>query len=165
MDPLAWIITPPRAGPVGTAEPDALSSPRVTPRATARAGGTWTSASRPGCVRSRKRAGVGGQRVEPLAAPARRAGRLMRRRPAPLLAGRPWLVLVGRRPAPRRASGSGDRTRRLIGRPSGTRARRAARRVIRRPGRVRTRRTPPPPTPPPPPPPTPPPPPPLPPPP
>src|SRR5258707_1167509 len=47
MDPLAWIITPPRAGPVGTAEPDALSSPRVTPRATTRAGGTSTSASRP----------------------------------------------------------------------------------------------------------------------
>src|SRR5258707_4998078 len=58
MDPLAWIITPPRAGPVGTAEPDALSSPRVTPRATTRAGGTSTSASRPGWVRTCTGAGV-----------------------------------------------------------------------------------------------------------
>src|SRR5258706_15440700 len=58
MDPLAWIITPPRAGPVGTGEPDALSSPRVPPRATGRAGGTLTSASRPGWVRTWTGAGV-----------------------------------------------------------------------------------------------------------
>src|SRR5215469_810786 len=52
MDPPAWIITPPRAGPVGTAEPDARLGPRVRPRPRAGAGGTFTSASWPGRVRT-----------------------------------------------------------------------------------------------------------------
>src|SRR5215472_7595180 len=58
MDPLAWIITPPLAGPVGTAEPDARLASRVRPRARAGADATFTSASRPGWVRTCSGAGV-----------------------------------------------------------------------------------------------------------
>src|SRR5260221_13261588 len=58
MDPLAWIITPPRAGPVGTADPRAGLAPGVAPRARTGASGTLTSASWPGWVRTRRGPGV-----------------------------------------------------------------------------------------------------------
>src|SRR5258707_5700688 len=58
MDPLAWIITPPRAGPVGTGEPGAAAGARVSPRARTGALGTLTSASWPGSVSTCKGAGV-----------------------------------------------------------------------------------------------------------
>src|SRR5579864_4179102 len=58
MDPLAWIITPPRAGPVGTPEPVSRLGPRARPRARAGAVETFTSASFPGWVRTCSGAGV-----------------------------------------------------------------------------------------------------------
>src|SRR5215469_3707711 len=58
MDPLAWIITPPRAEPVGTPEPGGRLGPRVRPRASPGAAGTFTSASFPGCLRTCSAAGA-----------------------------------------------------------------------------------------------------------
>src|SRR5215831_4340105 len=57
IDPLAWIITPPRAGPVGTEAPAAAADGADKPRARAGAGATFTSDSWPGCVRTCSGAG------------------------------------------------------------------------------------------------------------